>query len=421
MALSTFTVNLVSNCSMATYPENSLAHFTNLLPNPIELDRTGGGCWQVALLEISWPSVVHNVTDGRIEVILSDDDDDDQEEQEEEDNENTDDTAAASSNNESDGGDDDDDERDTTFQSVGDDDDEDEDEINKEVEAKDEIIPKESIQLSGVISRRRRRPNRVKKNGGGRRKKREIRDLSQGFYGTPHEVLQSVFQLAFRSSDESAWPLCWSVDPRSQKVKISKNPLSAAASQSTPEIRLLSQDLRNILGTETLQAGNGNLMTSCPLDIKGGCHTMFVYCDLIQNEVLGDNLTSLLRSVALQNESPQPPPFASNGGRLVLRRRRRSKNNNYDEKETTLSDDGGGDFTLEAAATNTIPPAVNYGVCYQSFAMPQWKSVVKSTFQSISITLRNETGALIPFQAVGRTWLTLQFRLLPPPPPKSSF
>ena len=405
---------------MATYPENSLAHFTNLLPNPIELDRTGGGCWQVALLEISWPSVVHNVTDGRIEIILSDDDDDDdQEEQEEEDNENTDDTAAASSNNESEGGDDDD-ERDTTFQSVGDDDD-DEDEINKEVEAKDEIIPKESIQLSGVISRRRRRPNRVKKNGGGRRKKREIRDLSQGFYGTPHEVLQSVFQLAFRSSDESAWPLCWSVDPRSQKVKISKNPLSAAASQ-TPEIRLLSQDLRNILGTETLQAGNGNLMTSYPLDIKGGCHTMFVYCDLIQNEVLGDNLTSLLRSVALQNESPQPPPppFASNGSRLVLRRRRRSKNNNYDEKETTLSDDGG-DFTLEAAATNTIPPPVNYGVCYQSFAMPQWKSVVKSTFQSISITLRNETGALIPFQAVGRTWLTLQFRLLPPPPPKSSF
>ena len=128
MALSTFTVNLVSNCSMATYPENSLAHFTNLLPNPIELDRTGGGCWQVALLEISWPSVVHNVTDGRIEVILSDDDDD-QEEQEEEDNENTEDSAAASSNNESEGGDDD--ERDTTFQSVGDD--EDEDEVNKEV------------------------------------------------------------------------------------------------------------------------------------------------------------------------------------------------------------------------------------------------------------------------------------------------
>ena len=89
------------------------------------------------------------------------------------------------------------------------------------------------------------------------------------------------------------------------------------------------------------------------------------------------------------------------------------------KKKTTLSDDCGGDFTLEAG-TNTIPPG-NYGVCYQSFAMLQWKSVVKSTFQSISITLRNETGALIPFQAVGRTWLTLQFRLLPPPPPKSSF
>ena len=36
-----------------------------------------------------------------------------------------------------------------------------------------------------------------------------------------------------------------------------------------------------------------------PVDITGGCHTIFVYCELIQDEVVGDKRTSLLRSVTL--------------------------------------------------------------------------------------------------------------------------
>ena len=93
-----------------------------------------------------------------------------------------------------------------------------------------------------------------------------------------------------------------------------------------------------------------------PVDIMGGCHTIFVYCDLIQDEAVGDKRTSLLRSVTL-NET-------------------------------------------NASATT----------CYRSFSKLQWKTVVKSSFQSISISLRNETGSLVPFLARGRTTLKIKFR-----------
>ena len=61
-----FTLNLISNASMETYEQNTLARFTNLLPNVIELNKSMG-TWQVALLEISWPSTIKNITDGRFE------------------------------------------------------------------------------------------------------------------------------------------------------------------------------------------------------------------------------------------------------------------------------------------------------------------------------------------------------------------
>ena len=36
-----------------------------------------------------------------------------------------------------------------------------------------------------------------------------------------------------------------------------------------------------------------------PVDLTAGWHTMFVYCDLVQNEILGDTQTALLRAVPL--------------------------------------------------------------------------------------------------------------------------
>ena len=40
-----------------------------------------------------------------------------------------------------------------------------------------------------------------------------------------------------------------------------------------------------------------------PVDLQGGRHTMFLYCDLIQNEILGDTQTSLLRAIPLDTST----------------------------------------------------------------------------------------------------------------------
>ena len=43
-----------------------------------------------------------------------------------------------------------------------------------------------------------------------------------------------------------------------------------------------------------------NSQGSFPVDLTGGCPTMFLYCNLVQNDLLGDRQTALLRAVPLQ-------------------------------------------------------------------------------------------------------------------------
>ena len=54
MSLREFTINLVSKASMATFPENTLAQFTSLLPQQLNLT----GFWEVAQAEIAWPAAI---------------------------------------------------------------------------------------------------------------------------------------------------------------------------------------------------------------------------------------------------------------------------------------------------------------------------------------------------------------------------
>ena len=45
---------------MSTFPDNTHAKFTTLLTHPIQLMRD----WEVAIVEMSWPSLVQNVFQG---------------------------------------------------------------------------------------------------------------------------------------------------------------------------------------------------------------------------------------------------------------------------------------------------------------------------------------------------------------------
>ena len=60
--MDSFTIELVSNASSQFFPNNTLSSFTNFLPEQVNLD----GQWEVAISEISYPSMYQNVTEGKI-------------------------------------------------------------------------------------------------------------------------------------------------------------------------------------------------------------------------------------------------------------------------------------------------------------------------------------------------------------------
>ena len=59
--MDSFTIELVSNASSELFPDNILSSFTNFLPEQVNLE----GQWEVAVSEISYPSMYQNVTEGK--------------------------------------------------------------------------------------------------------------------------------------------------------------------------------------------------------------------------------------------------------------------------------------------------------------------------------------------------------------------
>ena len=60
--MESFTVELVSNACAQLFPDNTLSSSTNVLPEQLTLE----GQWEVAISEISYPSMYQNVTEGEI-------------------------------------------------------------------------------------------------------------------------------------------------------------------------------------------------------------------------------------------------------------------------------------------------------------------------------------------------------------------
>ena len=63
--MDSFTIELVSNASFNCYPNNSLSSFLNFLPEQRHLK----GEWEVAISEISYPSLYQNVTEGKLTIV----------------------------------------------------------------------------------------------------------------------------------------------------------------------------------------------------------------------------------------------------------------------------------------------------------------------------------------------------------------
>ena len=58
--MDSFTIELVCNASGDLFPDNTLSSFTNFLPEQVNLE----GQWEVAISEISYPSMYQNITEG---------------------------------------------------------------------------------------------------------------------------------------------------------------------------------------------------------------------------------------------------------------------------------------------------------------------------------------------------------------------
>ena len=66
--MESFTIELVSNASEQLFPDNALSSFTNFLPEQLNID----GQWEVAISEISYPSMYQNVTERKLEKFFFD-------------------------------------------------------------------------------------------------------------------------------------------------------------------------------------------------------------------------------------------------------------------------------------------------------------------------------------------------------------
>ena len=59
--MDSFKIELVSNASGELLPNNKLRFFTNFFPEQVNLE----GQWEVAISEISYPSMYQNITEGK--------------------------------------------------------------------------------------------------------------------------------------------------------------------------------------------------------------------------------------------------------------------------------------------------------------------------------------------------------------------
>ena len=186
--------------------------------------------------------------------------------------------------------------------------------------------------------------------------------IPAGFYPTLDILMTKLFKTVSEQGEHNIIPVSWKVDPVSDKLEVS---FTGQAPEVQPSILFKSDDLSNTLavtdaicGTVGSQRQKGlAALGTIPVDLHGDRHTMCIYCDLVQNEILGDSQAALLRVIPLQQN------------------------------------------VASTAST-----------CYRTFDKMQWKRLIKSNFQSITISLCDVSGQLMLFLSIDRTKITLYFR-----------
>ena len=113
--------------------------------------------------------------------------------------------------------------------------------------------------------------------------------------------------------------LSWKIDGVTRRLHITSNVIVGKEGLS---ITIVSKVLKNFLGTDViidcqsqqhldetealnkLASGTANVVKQVgqwPVDLIANSHAMFLYCDLVENETLGDTQMAFLRSIPLKS------------------------------------------------------------------------------------------------------------------------
>ena len=133
-----------------------------------------------------------------------------------------------------------------------------------------------------------------------------------------NQICKQVFHNKLASKQ---FPISWKIDAQTQTLRVKFN----GSNRERLIVKAQSTDLQSILGMTTIidcsskssvkerSGGGANGQSSStyqiksagcyPTDLNAGCHTMLIYCDLVQNEILGDCQTALLKGHSIANPS----------------------------------------------------------------------------------------------------------------------
>ena len=153
--------------------------------------------------------------------------------------------------------------------------------------------------------------------------------LKPGCYTSVDSILASITKIAMgekqngrkrntSSPDNVSSLLSWKDDNATRKLQVK---FCGNHKQHGLRIFTESNDFRNILGTDVIidcgdsprEAEEGIVDSESasntidkhvgkwPVDLNAGSHAVFLYCDLVQNQTLGDKETTLLRSIPVKS------------------------------------------------------------------------------------------------------------------------
>jgi hypothetical protein len=176
--------------------------------------------------------------------------------------------------------------------------------------------------------------------------------LKDGFYPTINDLLEHIQEIITGAKLHNIFVFTYL--PIQQRVKLE---VYQRADRSSIQVAF-SQNLLNILGFSKNEGELYNfghhILRHKPADINEGFSSLYVYSDIVENQLVGDHLVPLLRVVSFENDKKR--------------------------EQTSVS-----------------------------FQHIQYIPVLKRQTDTIEINIRRDNGDIIPFQQ-GKVVLTLHFR-----------